>query len=135
MTTEPIPVVAAIIAHNDRILICQRRAGDTFGLKWEFPGGKVHAGETLEAALMRELREELDVEAVIGPLIEEKEFAYSQTGRTVRLSFFRASIPPHAELKNLAFEQFLWATPPELPRYDFLPADRELVERIARGEL
>ncbi len=58
-------VVAAVIAHANRVLICQRRETQAFALQWEFPGGKVEAGEKLEAALGRELREELGIGAVV----------------------------------------------------------------------
>jgi len=59
-------VVAALIESNGKILVCQRRRQDTFGLMWEFPGGKTNPGETLENALARELQEELGVTAQIG---------------------------------------------------------------------
>lgn len=130
-----IVVVAALIKREGRLLVCQRRADDALGLKWEFPGGKVKAGETLEAALARELSEEVDVTAEIGSQVHSTTFTYGEMNQTVELHFFRATIPNDASLRNLAFEQIAWAEPASLPSYDFLPADRELVERLARGEL
>ena len=62
-------VVAAVIERDGQILIGQRKARGRHGLKWEFPGGKVEPGEEPRAALARELREELAIEAVIGPII------------------------------------------------------------------
>jgi len=126
-----VAVVAAIIFRAGRILICQRRATDTLGLKWEFPGGKVDAGETQPEALARELQEELDVAARVGPLVYETTFTYGSPGQTIQLSFFRVTIAPDALLRNLAFEKIQWEIPQELQRYDFLPADRELVAQIA----
>ncbi len=130
-----IPVVAAVIFEKGRVLICQRRAGDSLGLKWEFPGGKVHSGESLHAALARELEEELGVAATVGDLLRETEFTYGQIDRAVHLSFFRACLPEQSALQNLAFEKILWELPEKLPAYDFLPADREIVALIASGEI
>lgn len=135
MTPTVIIVVAALITRKGRLLICQRRADDALGLKWEFPGGKVQAGETLQAALARELKEELDIRAEIGERVHSTTFAYGELGRIVELHFFCATIPADAPLRNLTFEQIAWAEAAALPSYDFLPADRELVGRIARGEL
>src|SRR2546428_11019656 len=56
-----IRVAAGILARDDRVLICRRRKGGAFPLKWEFPGGKLQDGETPEAALVRELAEELGI--------------------------------------------------------------------------
>ncbi|HEY2844155.1 MAG TPA: methyltransferase domain-containing protein, partial [Bryobacteraceae bacterium] len=69
-------VVAAVILREGRILLCQRKRGGRHSLKWEFPGGKVESGEEPRAALARELREELDIEAVIGAEMDSYEIAY-----------------------------------------------------------
>lgn len=130
-----ITVVAALIARDGRLLICQRRADDALALRWEFPGGKVKPGETLPQALARELKEELDVAAEIGELVWQTTFTYSDLNRTVLLHFFRASIPAAVEPRNLAFETIVWADPKSLPSYDFLPADLELVTLLAEGRL
>ncbi len=78
-------VVAAVIQHGGRVLICQRRKGDTFGLKWEFPGGKVSPGESPAAALARELEEELGVRARIGPEIGRTRHKYTEHARAIEL--------------------------------------------------
>lgn len=135
MSANPITVVAALIERDGCLLICQRRTGDALALKWEFPGGKVTPGETLPQALVRELGEELDVSAEIGELLWETSFTYGELNRTVHLHFFRATIPPASTPRNLAFETIEWAKPQSLPAYDFLPADKELVARIAQGKL
>jgi 8-oxo-dGTP diphosphatase len=126
-------VTAGIITDAGRVLICQRRAGTRFGLKWEFPGGKVEDGESPEASLRRELLEELSVEAEVGPEIYRVVHQYPN-GVAVRLVFFRVLRYAGAPV-NLAFERMLWVQPDELAGYDFLEADRELVERMARGEI
>ncbi len=130
-----IPVVAAVIFHAGRVLICQRRAGDSLALKWEFPGGKVQKGESLRDALVRELKEELDVEADVGEFLHETSFTYGQLGSSVRLSFFRAAIPDPARIRSLAFETTMWEQPGNLGQYDFLPADLEIVARLASGAI
>ena len=126
-------VTAGILTDGGRVLVCQRRAGDRFGLRWEFPGGKVEAGEAPAACLRRELAEELGIEAEIGPEVHRTDYRYPN-GFTVRLLFFRviryAGMP-----ENREFERFVWARPDELPGFDFLEADREVVDRLTRGEV
>lgn len=126
-------VTAGILTDDDRVLICQRRAGARFGLKWEFPGGKVENGESPEACLRRELREELSVEAEIGSEIYRTVHQYPD-GLTVRLLFFRILRYVGSPV-NRAFEQIVWVQREGLAGFDFLEGDRELVERMARGEI
>ncbi len=128
-----ITVTAGILIEGDRVLVCQRRAGGRFPLKWEFPGGKVEDGESAETCLQRELREELAIEAEVGPEIYRTDYRYPN-GVAVRLLFFRISRFTGTPA-NLAFERIEWTQAADLPRYDFLEADRELVERMARGEI
>jgi 8-oxo-dGTP diphosphatase len=128
-----ITVTAGIITDGGRMLICQRRAGSRFPLKWEFPGGKMEDGESPEACLRRELREELAIEAEVGPEIYRTQYRYSN-GFAVRLLFFRILSFTGAPV-NRAFERIEWARCADLTGYDFLEADRELVERMARGEI
>jgi len=130
-----IRVVAAVIEHEGRLLICQRRRGDRFGLKWEFPGGKLRPGETPRAGLARELREELGCStARIGPEIYRTRHRYEEFADSVEISFF-VVCELYPAPRNLAFERMVWAQPGDLPGYDFLPADRGLVARLTRGEL
>lgn len=130
--TAPIMVVAAVIEQSGMILICQRRRGDKFELKWEFPGGKVQAGETPEQALLRELQEELQVSAKIGPELHRTRHRYAEMDREIELVFFAATLGPET-MMNRAFERIVWAERGELPGYEFLPADRELVERLSKA--
>jgi 8-oxo-dGTP diphosphatase len=128
-----IEVTAGILTDGERILVCQRRAGESFGLKWEFPGGKVEPGETPEVCLARELREELAIEAVVGPEVYRTNHAYPN-GFAVRLLFFRV-LRYQGTPRNLAFERMVWVPPRDLSTYDFLEADRGVVERMVRGEI
>lgn len=141
MPIEPPPheaplftVVAAIIQHGGRVLICQRRKDDSFALKWEFPGGKVFPGETPEAALVRELEEELGVRAQIGPEIGRTRHKYTEHARAIELRFFTVQLES-IHVRNLAFEKVVWEEAARLPAYDFLAADRGIVERLANGDL
>jgi 8-oxo-dGTP diphosphatase len=132
--SEPkiISVVAALIFKGGRLLACQRRAGGAFALKWEFPGGKVELGEEPGAALARELREELEIEA------EEIEEVFTHTHVysgffTVRLKFFRVLVCRGA-MVNRVFEQVRWVVAEELAHLDFLDGDRPVVEWLLREE-
>lgn len=127
-------VVAAIVEWEGKLLVCQRRRGDTFELKWEFPGGKKRREETLEQALERELREELGVEAKIGREVYRTRHEYPEMREPLVLIFFRATLDA-ARIQNLAFETMEWRAPGELPALDFLPADREFVAQLASGRL
>jgi len=127
-------VVAALIESEGKILSCQRRSGGRFGLMWEFPGGKQEPGEAPAEALRRELREELGVAATIGAEIYRTRHQYAEISEPLELIFFGASADP-AQVQNHVFEQIQWRTPESLPELDFLPADRELIEKIANGTL
>lgn len=129
-----IRVVAALIQHDGRLLICQRRRDDSFALKWEFPGGKIKAGESPAEALARELLEELGVTATVGPELYRTRHRYAEHSDQLELVFFAANLNSSATT-NLAFEQVLWADPAVLPDFDFLPADRELIGLLASGAL
>ncbi len=141
MPNEPQPretplftVVTAIIQRGGRVLICQRRKDDAFGLKWEFPGGKVLLGEAPAAALARELKEELGVQTRIGAEVWRTRHNYSEHAREIELLFFTAQLES-VEVRNLAFERIVWEEFGKLPSYDFLAADRDIVERVAKGEI
>ena len=128
-----IRVVAAIIEHHGRLLICQRRRGDAFELQWEFPGGKIRPNETPRAALARELREELGIAVILGREILRRRHHYLDRNVSVELTFFAASQPFPAP-RNIVFERVAWVWPGDLPRYDFLAGDRALILGLIRGE-
>lgn len=127
-------VVAALIESEGKILACQRKAGGAFGLMWEFPGGKKEPGESPSKALARELREELGIEARIGAEVYRALHQYAEMPEPIELIFFAASADAE-QMRNLIFEKVEWRTPESLPELNFLPADRELIEKIANGTL
>jgi 8-oxo-dGTP diphosphatase len=127
-------VVAGLIQSRGRILACQRRRGDTFEFFWEFPGGKVQAGEHLEKALERELHEELGIAARIGSEVYRSRHSYPELKEPIELIFFEATAP-EGEVRNLVFEDIQWREPKALVDLNFLPADKELVQKLATGEI
>jgi 8-oxo-dGTP diphosphatase len=128
-------VVAAIIVHDSRVLICQRRRDKSFPLKWEFPGGKVEAGESLTDALTREITEELGVPIKVGREVERVQHRYAEHSAAIEIVFYFARIVGELAAldANEAFEKVLWVSPAELSGYEFLAANTELVGRIANG--
>lgn len=127
-----ITVVAAVLEREGRVLIAQRKRGARHALKWEFPGGKVEAGEAPRAALERELREELGIRAVIGEEMAGYEVQYPDSPR-LRLIFYRVT-DFNGEPRNLEFEQMVWERRARLGTYDFLEGDREFLRVLASGE-
>jgi 8-oxo-dGTP diphosphatase len=128
-------IVTAVIQRDDRrILIGQRRRDDTSPLKWEFPGGKVEHGETPDAALARELQEELG--ATLEKCVElgRVRHKYATMSEELEIRFYAASIKQGTITPN-EFEQIVWALPKELGNYDFLAANSQLIAQIATGRV
>lgn len=120
-------VVAALIWQGDRFLACQRPANKARALLWEFVGGKVEPGETMEQALIRECREELDITLEVGDLFMEVIHEYPDL--TVRLSLFNATIAAGVP-KKLEHNDLRWITVSEIDELEFCPADDEILERL-----
>ncbi len=126
-------VSAALILRDDKVLICQRRPDQPLGSKWEFPGGKLEPGETAEEALRRELNEELGIDAIIGTRVAHVRHNY-RSGGAVDLQFFLVR-EYTGEASNLIFQDVRWCPLRNLPEYDFVTADRNLVRDLAAGKL
>lgn len=129
---RPVLVTAGILLDGDRILICQRHHSDRYGLQWEFPGGKVQDGEDLKASLRRELAEELSIQAEVGEEVFRLRHRYPD--RYVEVVFFLVRAYG-GRVQNGVFEAVEWAPRGKLHTYNFLEADLELVNRIAKGEI
>ncbi len=128
-------VAALILRHVEQgreILVCQRRPDQPMASKWEFPGGKVENGETAEAALARELNEELGIEATVGPKLTTIRHNY-RNGSIIEIQFFRVDAFAGA-LRNRIFQDMRWTTLASLPTFDFLAADLTLIRDLADGK-
>lgn len=128
----PLLVSAGIIHRGGQILVGQRRRGDRHPLKWEFPGGKVEYGESPQQALVRELREELKIEATIGSELARYEYEYS-SGTLINLLFFAVE-GFKGEPEGRVFEQICWTDLPTISKLDFLDGDLDFVRRLSRGD-
>lgn len=124
-------VAAAIIRRNGEILICQRRPGGSCGGLWEFPGGKLEPGETPAQCVVRECREELGVEIRLKCLREQSSYQYPD--KEITFSFFEAALVSGDPCLRV-HQAIAWRPPRQLTAYDFCPADRRLVRRLARQD-
>ena len=128
---QPIRVVAAVMEKDGKVLIARRRKGDKLAGKWEFPGGKIEPGESPEAALRRELREELGIETVIGGFVCESSYQYSHL--SIRLLAYNATWIS-GDITPAVHDRVLWVTPAELSAYDFPEANLPVIKRILDGD-
>lgn len=131
-------VVAGLIVRSrdqaaQEVLICQRRADQPMSLKWEFPGGKIEPGESSEAALVRELNEELGIDAVIGRRVANVRHKY-RNGGAIDLQFFLVE-SFSGNMENRIFNEVRWSSFASLPGYDFLAADLGLIRDLSEGKL
>jgi len=125
MDLIPAMVVAAVIERGGRVLIGQRKVGARHALKWEFPGGKVEAGETPEDAAVRELEEELAIRAQVDCEIMRYEYRYPERA-PILLIFYRI-VNFDGEPRNLDYLEIRWEQKERLRDYDFLEGDAEFL--------
>ncbi len=122
-----IAVSAAIITNNNKILLAQRGRNKSEAYKWEFPGGKLEANETVEESLKREIQEELGIQIEVGELLGESIYHYPAA--SVRLIAHYAEWIS-GDIEPTEHEAIIWVAKNELKNYDFAPADIPLVEKL-----
>lgn len=122
-------VVAALIWDGPRFMICQRPAHKARGLLWEFVGGKTEPGETLEEALIRECREELDITVSVGDIFTQVVHEYPDI--LIRLTLFHCTIAQGTP-SLLEHHDLKWILPEEIPNFDFCPADKDILALIRK---
>ncbi len=125
-----IRVVAAVVRRGDAILVTRRLDRPGSPGQWEFPGGKVEAGEDEPAALRREIAEELGCDVEVGRLLLRHAHAYPDLD--VALAFYACAFPPGAEPRPVLVAELAWAPVGTLASYDFLEADRAVLGEIER---
>ena len=129
MTSQKLTrVVACIIEHQNKFLITQRLKRSHLGHLWEFPGGKIEAGESLEACAIRECREELGIE--VKPLALEAEVQHNYPEISVHLYFMHCQWVG-GEPKALECADWRWLGPEELKDYEFPEADKEIINKLS----
>lgn len=129
--TRALLVTAAVIERDGSFLLTRRLERAALGGLWEFPGGKVEPGETLEASLVREIREELDATVLVGPLLLATVHDYPDL--SVDLRFFRCHLVGQASAAM--GQEMAWVPRAQLDRYPLPPADDELVRELMAGRL
>jgi 8-oxo-dGTP diphosphatase len=125
-----IPVVAGLIKRQDMVLVGQRPENHSLAGQWEFPGGKVEAGESPEEALARELREELDIEAEIGDI--KLSCTHSYDGVGILIMFFEVKYWK-GEPKTKHHLQLEWVRPEELHLRPIPDANKKILPRILKA--
>ncbi|SHI83506.1 8-oxo-dGTP diphosphatase [Lutispora thermophila DSM 19022] len=123
-------VTAAIIKKDGKYLICQRGADDECGLLWEFPGGKLEEGETLEECIIREIKEELDLDIRVLDVFTTNVYHFDN--KEVLFTVFNAEITG-GTMKLNEHNDAKWVTLGELADYEFMPADIVFVEKLLKS--
>jgi 8-oxo-dGTP diphosphatase len=123
-------VTAAILVKDGKILIARRPASSRLASKWEFPGGKIETGETPEACLTRELKEECDIEVSIGAFLGESVYHYPHG--PIRLLAYQTYWNA-GEIDAKDHDEIRWVSPAELDCYEFAPADVPFVQKLKDG--
>lgn len=122
-------VVAALIRKDNKFMIFQRPSNKTRAFQWEFVGGKVEEGETLEEGLIRECMEEIGVKVRVGDVFMEVDHTYSDID--IHLTLFNAEIA-EGDVKMIEHNDIRCITPEEIDNYKFCPADDEILKKIRK---
>ena len=125
-----IKVAVGILRRDGKILACQRKKGARYEFKWEFPGGKLEPGESVEQCLARELREELSISAPSIRRVEVQSTKY-EDGGTFEVAYCDVAAF-EGEPINKVFEQIRWVSLQELRTLDILEGNREIIARMEK---
>ena len=124
-------VTAAAMMRGGKVLIAQRQAGSHMEYRWEFPGGKLEPDETPEECIVREIKEELDIEIEVIDIYKVVKFKYEE--KDILLLCYLCKILK-GEGKTLECNDFRWVGRDGLANFDFVPADLPIVEKLMRDE-
>lgn len=130
--TKSVRVAAAVVRRGEEILLTQRPPGGALGLQWEFPGGKIEPGESVEGALVREIEEELGVGARAGEVMLVHRHRYAH-GLEVELTFVACMLDSEAFTPSAAVHAWRWVRPADVALETLLEADRDFVRALAAG--
>ena len=126
--TQAVNVVVGIIMRDGKVLLCRRKPGQKYELRWEFPGGKVEPGETHEEALVRELREEINSTPVQWRQFRADRNVYPDGGTFDVLYYFVDVFD--GEPQNIEFHEIAWVIPSEFDNFDILDGNREACRQL-----
>lgn len=129
---QPVVVAAAVVIRDGRVLLTRRAEGQHLAGLWEFPGGKLEEGESPEAALVRECREECGIDVEVIDILDVTHHRYPD--KDVLLLFYRCALRA-GEVTHLQVADHAWVAPIELGDYPLPPADVRVVARIRRLDL
>lgn len=121
MERRLVTVTAGVIEYQGKILVAERRKDKSLGGFWEFPGGKIEAGETCEQTLKREIKEEFDIEIEVGPYLMEHTFAYPDFD--LKMYVYQASWNGEGKIKICDHETYAFVTLEQMEQYPFAGAD------------
>lgn len=124
-------VTAAAMVRDGKVLIAQREAGSHMEFRWEFPGGKLEPDETTEECIVREIKEELDIDIEVLDIYKVVQFSYKE--KEILLLCYLCRII-RGEGRNLECNDFRWVTREQLSQYEFVPADLPIVEKLLKDE-
>jgi len=119
----------AVVVHQGKILIAERKKTMRQGGLWEFPGGKLEPDETPQQCIVREFMEELGMAVTVGDFCHEMTYTYAEIGDFHFNTYWATCENPTPKYLD-AHEQIAWVKPDEMDKYDFCPADKPLVEYL-----
>ena len=132
MGSDLIKVTAAIMINTGKLFIARRPNGDKLAGKWEFPGGKIRNDETPEACLVREMKEEFEIDVEVGEFLGSSVYHYPDISVEL-LAYGTEFVSGTIVMK--AHDECLWVSLQDLDQFEFAPADIPFVQMIRRGQI